>query len=238
MEQTPFHSQSIFERVGGDFEAGLVEATRTVKRYNALKRDQDAAVAAWQAEIDDLRRQVADMEKARDRAAERYQWDLNGCLILLDAFRDDFREHLPKKLTGFETPAGTLRRDKNRDTTAKEPDDEVLPILRKLPVDAQSDAIALRPSVNWTWVKAHLIFDLEGDPILRWVDPDSGEVAEIPAVVEKDMPGDETALVPILRTVPPATPYRVSVKPVVTFEGDAGDTDTDAQPEEAADDGE
>lgn len=218
----PEHRKSIYERVAGDFQSGLAMASKLMREYLAIKSRQDIVKAVWQAEIDSLRLQIADLEKSRDRAAERYQWDLDKRLTLLDGFRDDFASELPKNLTGFDTPAGRFTRTKNREKTVKEPDNKVMDILRALPFDAQEQAIELKPAVNWKWVQAHLK-ETDDGPVLTFTDEETGEVFDVPAVIEEERPADGIAYVPIIRTISPEAPYKMTIEPTTAKESLAED---------------
>ena len=218
-EIEPEHRKSIYERVAGDFQSGLAMAAKFMREYLAIKTRQDTVKAVWQAEIDNLRQQATDLEKARDAAAERYQWDLDKRMTLLDGFRDDFAGDLPKNLTGFDTPAGRFTRTKNREKTVKESDAKVLDVLRNLPYAAQEEAIELKPAVNWKWVNAHLN-ETEDGPVLMFTDADTGEVFEVPAVIEEERPADGIAYIPITRTIHPETPYKISIEPVKEHKAD------------------
>ena len=208
----PEYRKSIIERVKGDFASGLTMASRIMSEYLVIKRQQDTVKAVWQAEIDSLRQQATDLEKARDAAAERYQWDLDNRMYLLDGFRDDFAEELPKKLTGFDTPAGRFSRTKNRDKTIKEPDALVLGVLRNLPYAAQEEAIEIKPAVNWTWVKNHIKETKDG-PVLSYTDNDTGEVFDVPAIVEEECQAGGISQIPIMRTIAPEAPYKMTIEP-------------------------
>ena len=231
---TPRHTQTIFERVGGDFEAGLNEAEKAMARYVRTKRAQDATAAAWDARIAKRRREIERLERGRDRACAKYQHDLDYAQSLIDGFMEAFASDLPRRTKTLRLPSGEFARRACRATTVKEPDAEVLPILRRLPYEAMEQAIENTQKANWAWVKAHLV-ETEDGPVIRWADPETGEIwkdpetgEEVPAVVEREAVGDEVATTPILRTVPPARPYVITITPATETPAEDDQEDEDA----------
>lgn len=227
--EAPRHAQTIFERAKGDFAQGLREAERIMARWVRTKANQDATHAAWTVAVERKLKQAQRLIDGRTKACARYDHDLRFAEALLDGFMEAFADQLPRKAVAFSTPEGEFRRRKCRATAAKEADSDVLPILRELPYQAMEQAIHNKQSVNWQWIKAHLV-ETEDGPVLRWVDQETGEITTIPAVVEREAVGDEVALTPILRTVPPEKPYTVTITPA--SEGPTGDDqeeDTDGE---------
>ena len=228
--RTPWRLQGIYERTKGDFAAALREAERVMRRYVRIKADQEATRAAWDAAIERRKREIERLERGKERACAKYDWDLSYCLALLDGFMESFMHHLPRKAS-FETPAGKFQRRACRPTTEKAPEHAVLPLLQQLPPEAQQGAITLKPQVNWAWIKEHLVETEEG-LVLRWIHPDTGEVVSIPAVVERETAYGRIEATPILRTVEPASPYTMKVVPAEGIRDDELETESTEATEE------
>ena len=82
---------------------------------------------------------------------------------------------------------------------------------RNLPVDQMAQAIKLVPQLDVMWLKAHLIWPEDGgDPIYKFTDPDTGEVTECPACVERTI-AEEPRSLPIMVTLPPEEPLRYEI---------------------------
>jgi hypothetical protein len=82
---------------------------------------------------------------------------------------------------------------------------------RSLPVDQLSLAVKLVPQLDKEWLKSHIIWPEDGgDPIYRYTDPDTGEVTERPAVVERTI-AEEPRSLPIMVVLPPEEPLRYEI---------------------------
>jgi len=223
-EQAARKREGIYERVNGDFAAGLLEAERVMQRYLRIKANQDATREAWDKAIERRRRQLERMERLREKACAKYDHDLQRCLLLLDGFMMAFAEHLPRNAKSFSTPVGTFRRRACRPKTVKEPDRDVVEVLKRLPLEAMQAAIELKPAVNWSWVKHHLV-DTDEGPVLRHVDPDTGEIMDVPAVVEREGVDGDVIRTPIMRVVEPPQPYTITIVPADQAEQEEADNE-------------
>jgi hypothetical protein len=235
----PKSSASIREKCGDDLTAALNEATRCMSRVRGIDGQITDIEQTWNDTIADLQRQIETIRAYMSIATSELRQTRSWYMQRLDTFRDDYTSVLPKKLTGFDTPVGRFRRDKCRTTSVHEPDAAVLPILTGLPAEAQDEAITYDPKVSWRWVRDHYRETDEG-PVLRWVDTSTGEELTVPAVVTREVAGGDTASIPIIREVPPPSPYTTSIewhKPVGIGAVDAEDIADAGGDEEAITDG-
>jgi hypothetical protein len=82
---------------------------------------------------------------------------------------------------------------------------------RRLPMGQQEQAIRLVPELNKTWLKQHLVTpDGGGTPVYRYTDPETDDVTEMPATVERTI-AEEPRQLPIMVTLPPEEPLRYEV---------------------------